>query len=219
MWLNDAANLFRSRMDPSRQHMIAPTCDEIMVDILQRFDPRPETSISLSSKTDEEMTVIPTINTIQDFSILLRYMFRQSALDNTNNLGRTALHLLCDVNRINSSEPAIMLLLDKFGCNTSIKDKHNARPIDMIIADRKGLGWPTGTRARETVLIERRPALLTDLVAQFSAEDRVATDTKRKLVMEDCVRRATYQSQELWDASKENDDGLFESVVMVVVVM
>ena len=43
LWLFEASQLFRQRMSPLVRHMIAPTCIEIMDDVLHRFDPRPET--------------------------------------------------------------------------------------------------------------------------------------------------------------------------------
>ena len=43
VWIHEAACMFREKMDPKVRHMLAPTCVEIMEDVLHRFDPRPET--------------------------------------------------------------------------------------------------------------------------------------------------------------------------------
>ena len=46
-WLHDCAVMFRAMCDPKPQAMLAHSCDEIMGDVLQRFDPRPETGMGI----------------------------------------------------------------------------------------------------------------------------------------------------------------------------
>lgn len=46
IWIHETACLFREKMDPKVRHMLAPTCVEIMEDVLHRFDPRPETGMT-----------------------------------------------------------------------------------------------------------------------------------------------------------------------------
>jgi ankyrin repeat protein len=142
-WLNDAANLFISLMDKDVIHMLAPSCPEIMDDVLARFDPRPESGIFLTGGVNGEQVFLKTISTGADLAVLLKCTFRQSALDTINNWKRTPLHLACDANHINSHEALILRMIDFHGCNVSMRDIHNRRPIDLLIKDKVLQNMPT----------------------------------------------------------------------------
>jgi ankyrin repeat protein len=142
-WLHDAANLFISKMDKDVIHMLAPSCEEIMEDVLARFDPRPESGIFLTSGVNGEQVFLKTVPTGADLAVLLKNMFRQSALDTINTWKRTPLHMACDANHINSHEALILRMIDFHGCNVAMKDIHGRRPIDLLIKDKVLQNMPT----------------------------------------------------------------------------
>ena len=143
VWLSDAANMMITLMDAGVKHMLAPSCEEIMNDVLHRFDPRPETGIFVTATTTGEQVFIKTIPSANELAVLLKYTFRQAALDSVNNWKRTALHLACDCNHIKSHEVLILRLVDYHGCNVNMVDIHGCKPIDLLIKDKVVVNQPS----------------------------------------------------------------------------
>ena len=203
VWLNDAANLFISKMDKDVIHMLAPSSDEIMEDVLQRFDPRPESGVFLTGGVNGEQIFVKTVSNPTDLAVLLKYTFRQSALDTINNWKRTPLHMACDANHINSHEALILRMIDFHGCNSTMKDIHGRRPIDLLIKDKVLQNMPTSTQVREELLIDRRAVELERLFGMFDAQDAERTRVRRKAIIDECIEEDGQMSERLWHCLRE----------------
>lgn len=202
LWLFEASQLFRQRMSPNVRHMIAPTCIEIMDDVLHRFDPRPETGIFVSTAIEDQLLFIPTIPSHVELAVLLQYMFRQSALDNTNNWNRTPLHLACDENTVASHRDVILLLVNKHGCNVMLKDIHNKTPYDLLVTDKSNPKAPSATSLREYLIYENRIPKTIEIMSQYEELDRKKLDEKREQILLDCIKRAEFMNTDLWEATR-----------------
>jgi ankyrin repeat protein len=217
-WLYEASVLFRTKMSPLVRHMIAPTCVEIMDDVLHRFDPRPETGIFVSTAIEDQLLFIPTIPSANELSILLQYIFRQSALDCTNSWNRTSLHLACDENTIASHREVILLLIHKYGCNVMLQDIHYNTPYDLLIntdqqlqqqatttsstsglSTRKG---PTATSLRESLIYDQRVPKILEIMKNFELIDRQKLDEKRREILQECRHRADEMNLDLWESTR-----------------
>ena len=82
VWLKDATLLFIQRMDPAVSMYLAPISDDIMADVLQRFDPRPETGIMMYNSLTADYTFVRTIANADALVVLLKYAFRQVTFEN-----------------------------------------------------------------------------------------------------------------------------------------
>lgn len=202
-WLAEAANLFRAKAHPKVQYMLAPAAEEIMTDVLNRFDPRPEAGALIMNSVSGKQVFIPTIPTSNDLSILLRYVFRQASIDPVNNWRRTPLHLACEMNKLTSHEQAIRLMIDSYGCNVTLRDMHNRRPIDLLIMDREFAQKPSATRVREEVLLFEREKTLKELSLQYAEEEARHTAKRRQHIVDDCAKRVMNPSADLWDVNRQ----------------
>ena len=54
----------------------------------------------------------------------------------------------------------ILLLVDHFGCNVNLTDRHGRRPLELLIQTKNVRGGPSATQLKEETLIERREAVL-----------------------------------------------------------
>ena len=221
LWLAEGANMFISKMAPDRKHLLGPVSEEIMKNVLLRFDHRPDSGIMATPSVEDKknkkdsitaggLIFIPIINNTREFGELLRYCFRQSSLDSCNSWGRTALHAACDVNIVNSREPVINVLIDKYGSNVYLKDRHGHTPYDLLVLERPNIaGMPSATTQREMLLFERRAEMIEELVKQFNDEDMQVVEKRRQEFLDICVSKAENLSQKLWlvtkDASKHKN--------------
>jgi ankyrin repeat protein len=202
-WLHEGSALFRNSMAENRKHMIAPTSEELMRDVLLRFDPRPETGIRISHGVDGGTLFIPTIPSPVELAVLLKYMYRQSALDNCNNMLRTPLHVACDENVVESHKAGILMLINKFGVNVLLKDYHGMTPFDLLVVDKQhSAKAPTSTAQREHLLYEIREEKVLGMIAKHEAEDRKGLEGRRQDVLDICIRSAHDMPEHLWDAAR-----------------
>jgi len=202
LWLCDAANYMHSLMDDNVKHMIALCSIEIMYDVLSRFDPRPESGIFISAEKGEQI-FIKCINTAQELSLLLRNIYRQTALDSINNWKRTALHIACDMNQINSHENIIYRLINYYGCNVNMKDIHDKRPIDLLIKDKFIINKPSATQIREELLIDQREIKLNELFLNYNNIDNNEIKKRQENVLQECIQRDNYITKRLWHCIRE----------------
>jgi hypothetical protein len=198
-WLHDAAIYFYQQVDKEVRYMVPLSCLEIMEDVLTRFDPRPETGIFVMHALRGEQIFIRTIPTPTELGILLRYVLRQAAVDMINNWHRTALHLACDANKINSHEAIILLLLDKYGCNVNLRDMHRRRAIELLIQDKIVRDNPSSTQAREETLLLKREDNLQAFFERIAKEDQELTMQRRKEILNSCVHRLDMMDSRLWN--------------------
>jgi hypothetical protein len=155
-WLGFASKIFCERMDPSVQHMVAPTEHvDIVKDVLTRFDPRPETGVSISVGLARNLKWHKTIPGGHELSILLKYLFRQTAIDIPNNMDRSPLHMAAERNNVSSHEDTIYMLTDRHGCNCWLRDMHGNRPIDLLMRDPKLTVGPSSTCERENLIMDQ----------------------------------------------------------------
>lgn len=201
-WLHDAAVLFVRKTDPEVRFMLPRSCKEIMDDVLLRFDPRPETGIFVTNVSGEQ-TFIKTIASPHDLGVLLKYIFRQAAIDSINRWHRTALHMACDANIIDSHRQIIFRLIDDYGCNVNLRDMHNRKAIDLLILDKVVQGGPSATQARESVIISRRQQELDRLFDELAALDRRRTEENRAVILAECIAREEKMDKRLWDCTRE----------------
>lgn len=199
-WLADANNVFIRKMDIDVRHMLAPSCSEIMIDVLQRFDNRPETGIFVSHKSGNKF--VRTIPTVADLIHLLRYMMRQSALDNINKWTRTALHLACDMNKVESHQQVILRLVDYHGANVHIRDIHGRTPMQLLIQDKDPGNNPSATKLREEAIIDRRESHLVTLFKAFDEEEKASMLKRQKKILDECIERENMMSKRLWEATR-----------------
>ena len=198
-WLHDCAVMFRALCDEAPGAMLSHCCPDIMWDVLERFDPRPETGVYVSTGTAGAQEFVPTIPSPVELAVLLRYVFRQAAVDAINGQKRTALHVAADSNKIDSHRDAVFTLIDDYGCNTSLRDSHNRRPIDLLMLDRHVPGVPTATQAREEFIFTQRQDKLEDLSESFALEEKKRHDVKRAQILEETNDLAHNMPFELWE--------------------
>lgn len=215
VWLAEGANLFISKMAPDRKHLLGPVSDEIMRNVLLRFDHRPDSGIMATPTADDKknkkesitaggLIFIPIINNTREFCELLRYCFRQSSLDCCNSWGRTALHQACDVNIVASREPVINLLIDKYGSNVYLKDRHGNTPYDLLILERPHIAdMPSATSQRERLIFESRAEAIDNVTKQFNEEDLQLVEKRRQDFLDVCISKAENLSQKLWLVTKD----------------
>lgn len=215
VWLAEGANVFISKMAPDRKHLLGPVSDEIMRDVLLRFDHRPDSGIMATPTVDDKknkkdsitaggLIFIPIINNTREFCELLRYCFRQSSIDSCNSWGRTALHTACDVNHIQSRDPVIALLADKYGSNVSLKDRHGHTPYGLLILERPHIAEsPSATSEREMLLFESRAEHIEKLAKEFNDEDLKVVERRRQEFLDICISKAENLSLKLWLVTKD----------------
>jgi ankyrin repeat protein len=199
IWLHDAAVLLTKLMDDNVKYMLPKSCKEIMEDVLERFDPRPETGIFINSDLSLGQTFIKTIPAPNELSILLKYVYRQACIDSINSWRRTALHLACDANKVNSHEQIIFLLVDKYGCNVNLKDMHKRKGIDLLIQDKTIRDMPTATKAREDLIIIRRQKKLDEFYDFFKQEEKKKIDQRHQEMLQECINRQDMMEERAWN--------------------
>ena len=86
-------------------------------------------------------------------------------MDSVNNLKRTCLHIACDKNQINSHQEIINLLVNTFGVNVTLSDRHNKNSMELLVGP-KTHGFqniPTASLQREEIIIERRDSIFQEI--------------------------------------------------------
>jgi ankyrin repeat protein len=202
-WLNDGALLLAQLMDEDVKFMLPRCCEEIMEDVLARFDPRPETGIFVTNDVTGKQVFIKAVANPNELSILLKYTYRQAAIDSINRFHRTALHMACDANKVNSHEKIIFRLIDTYGCNVNLKDMHTRRAIDLLIRDKIIRDMPSATEEREKLLMSRREADLHAIFESFDSIDRKRTEERRQNILDECIRRGNELEDRLWTSLRE----------------
>jgi hypothetical protein len=77
-WLGDAVEMFLSKVDPMpKKKLPLPNNPEIIQDVLNRFDPRPETGIFLYKGVNRDEIFVPTVMGSMELGVMIRYVFRQ----------------------------------------------------------------------------------------------------------------------------------------------
>lgn len=202
-WCHEAAEMFRSMMDKNVRHMLAPSCEEIAFDTLVRFDPRPETTAPIMNPITGRQIMIPIVPGPTELGIILRYIFRQAALDGVNRFKRTPFHVACDLNKLSSHEECINLLMNKHGCNLLMRDIHGRRPIELLIMDKAYSSKPSSTQAREEIINEERDARLEKVSSAFAKEEAEYALRRRQSILDDCIKRASELTFILWECTRE----------------
>jgi ankyrin repeat protein len=203
LWLSDTASKLRELCDKKVQFMLPQVSYDIMLDVLDRFDPRPETGVLLSVAVGNQINFIPTIPGPQELSILLRRAYYLASVDPVNNFKRTPLHLACDANHVDSHAKVIDLLVEKYGCNLLMKDRQGKTPIDMLIIERNVVNAPSATKAREDLLIESREVQLKQYSDMLLEEERISTQMRQQAIMNACIRRGEMISEQLWHVVRQ----------------
>ena len=178
--------------------MLPRSCREIMEDVLERFDPRPETGIFINSELSFANNFVKTIPTPAELSVLLKYVYRQACIDSINNWHRTPLHLACDANKVNSHEKIIMCLIDKYGCNVNLKDMHGRKALDLLIQDKTIREMPTATKAREDIFNNKRQEKLDDFYNQFKETERLKIERRHQEILQSCINREVIMDERIW---------------------
>ena len=204
VWMNDCTFMFTKHLDKDVVHMLAPSCQGITDDIMIRFDPRQETGcyVLKAFGVDNEQVFVPTVPSANELGIILKYVFKQSALDTTNYLGKSALHVACEANKTNSHEKVIEIMIDTHGCNVLLTDTYGRTPMQYLMADKEFANCPTGTVVREEILYEQRAEELAKISKIYFEKTRVVTEQRRQEILVDCIQRATDLSFEVWDSTK-----------------
>ena len=114
------------------------------------------TGVYVLSGADGSQEFVPTIPTPVELGVMLRYVFRQASLDSVNSWKRTALHVACDNNKVDSHARTIYQLIDVFGANTYLSDMHENRPMELLLLDRNFPGVPSATQVREEFILTKR---------------------------------------------------------------
>lgn len=202
-WLHDAALYFLQHTDDNVKYMVPRSCEEIMEDVLARFDPRPETGIIVTNEVTGDQDFIKTIPQPSDLSVLLKYTLRQAAVDMINKWRRTALHMACDANVISSHEKLIVLLIDVYGCNVNLRDMHKRRAIELLVQDKVIRNAPTSTQAREELLMSRREDNLNEFFIKIGEEDHQRTIERRANILNECIAREDMMDSRLWSCLRQ----------------
>lgn len=202
-WLKDASILFVNRMDPSVSQYIAPANDDIMADVLHRFDPRPETGIQIYDPLTSVHNFIPTISTPESLQVLLGYAFRQAAIDLGNNLKRSALHVACENNKIASHEKSIVMLIDVHGASCINKDKYGYSPLMLLIEDKRYANSPSASQIREEVIIKERESRLLELNTKLTGIEEAINAKRRQSVLDAAVSIVQNFNSFLWNVTRD----------------
>jgi ankyrin repeat protein len=197
-WLHESAVLLVQQLDPDVRYMLPRSCEEIMQDVLARFDPRRETGVFVTNDLTGEQIFVKTVANPADLTILLNYTYRQAAIDSINRFRRTALHMACDANIVNSHEKIIYRLVDFYGCNVLLRDMHTRRAIDVLVMDKIVRDRPSATESREKLLIARRENELKTIFSNFDEEDRLRTEERRQKILDDCIVRGITLDERVW---------------------
>jgi hypothetical protein len=128
---------------------------------------------------------------------------RQTACDSVNGLKKTALHLLCENNQLDSHAECIRILTEIYGCNCSIKDKLGYLPIQLLCTDKRFANNPTATRIREDYLVTVRNNELEDIADRHDEEDRLEHIELRNSIMNSCISCAERPSKSCWDIIRD----------------
>jgi hypothetical protein len=203
VWLHDAAILLVTLMDDNVKYMLPRSCIEIQEDVLLRFDPRPETGIFINADGSLNQIFVKTIPTFNELSILLKYVYRQAAIDSINHWRRTALHLACDANKINSHEKIIFSLIDKYGCNVNLCDMHKRKAIDLLIMDKIIRDMPSATQAREEMINIKREKMLQELYLQFTEEEKQKIENRHSYILDACIEKEGNMNERLWTCLRQ----------------
>jgi hypothetical protein len=198
-WLHEACVEFRKQMDKDVRRFIPHTSDLLKFDVLARFDPRPETGVFVTIPGTEQQEFVPTIPSPVELAVLMRFMFRQAAVDSINSMKRTALHVACDSNRVFSHESVIQRFIDVYGCNTQLRDSHGRRPIELLMLDREFAGKPSATREREEFFLHERQRRLQEFSDHHAEVDRQRNAARRAAILEECSKRSTEMLPVLWE--------------------
>lgn len=210
-WLDQAAVLLLAAMDPEIRPLLAvPGCNpQIFSDVLSRFDPRPETGVFKNVKSKRagqysSKLFVPTIDTSRDLCILLKECFRQAVLDSVNNMQRTCFHIACDLNQIASHEEIIASLVNVFGVNVRLLDRHGNKGIDLLVVNKpQGHGLiPSASALREEVLIEDREVILVKVSQDKKDMEKISDAQRRSDLLEDCCKRSQAMNSKMWEACR-----------------
>jgi len=191
-------------MDPHVSQYLAPISEDVMNDVLNRFDPRPETGIKMYNSQTAEYSFVKTIANADSLQILLGYAFRQSSIDSGNNWKRTALHLACDGNKINSHEKTILMLIDVHGASSIIKDRYGRAPMSLLIENRNFANSPSATREREEIIFKKREERLYELNMKLSAVEENINRERRQRILESCIEITNNFNSFLWNITRES---------------
>lgn len=202
-WLHECAVLFRKMCDTKPQSMIGHSSKEIMYDVLNRFDPRKETGVFVTSGAAGNQEFVPSIADPISLASMLRSVFRQAAIDGINNANRTALHLAADANRVDSHQSTIITLIDEYGCNSDLRDNHGYRAIDLLMLDRAFPGVPSSTQVREEYMYEQRDQTLNKISEYYTEQEHKRMEVTRAQIIESCACYTEDQSLDLWDVTRE----------------
>jgi hypothetical protein len=204
-WLGDASVLFCSRMDADVKHMVcSSTNKDIIHDILSRFDPRPETGIMIQEGKARDNVWHPTIPRGHELGVLLNYLFRQTATDNTNSWQRTPLHVAADQNQLDSHYETIKMLIDKQGCNVWLRDIHGKRAIDLLMMQRNyGPKTPSSTREKEEMIFEFREERLETLKKKFDGQEMEAALKEKYEVILEARSKVENMTDSVWNAVRD----------------
>ena len=203
-WLAEASILFIKYMDPDVSQYLAPGNEDIQRDVLARFDPRPETGIKMYNSFTAEWTFVPTIANAETLGILLGYVFRQSAIDTGNSWSRTALHLACEGNKVQSHENTIVMLIDVHGASTVMKDRYGSTPLHLLWMDRRFDSSVSATQNREEVIFNQRTEKLQILNSELQKVEDEMTDLRRNKVLIDARDITENMKEFLWNVVRES---------------
>lgn len=209
LWIADAASRFIQLMDPAVSHMVSRGSRPIMDDVLNRFDPRPETGIYIQDGVGGSQRFVPSVASPVELAALLRAFFRQSALDTLNNLKRSPLHVACDANRIDSHARVIFSLIDNYGSNIFLRDRHNRRPLDLLMLDRVYGNIPSSTQINEEIIEERRTKELDKLSEEYDELERERTAERRHNILAECKDLSMNCSFAVWEILREGSNECF----------
>jgi hypothetical protein len=176
-WTFEAAERIFATVKESELKMVGPPTKAIVNFVLERFDPDPDNGYWVGKKGNERW--VKTVQEPKHLIQILSYTFKHCLVDAVNTLGRTALHVACYENRCGSHADSIRVMVDLHRCNMSAKDMHIRSAYDMLLMERNRLGEPSGTALRESVITDRRQALVESLRADEIKREKVRATTQR----------------------------------------
>ena len=202
-WCFDAAVMFRQMVAPNVRIMLAPTSPEMVADVVSRFDPRPETTVPVFNAASGKQVQVPVVPGGAELAVILKYVFRASAIDPVNSWKRTPLHVACDLNMLKSHYETVRLLIDVHGSNVLLRDIHSCKPIDLLIKDKYFQMMPSATQQKEEIINEERDLLLAEISAAFDRDEAAYAKRRRQYILDDCTSRAQKLTFLSWEASRE----------------
>ncbi|CAM9256179.1 unnamed protein product [Ascophyllum nodosum] len=202
-WIYGAVLWCREQMDEDKRHLLQEPGRELVGFVARRFDPDPEAGFWQLNE-GQPPTFVPSVAEPWHLSEMIRDIFRLAVCGSRDNRGWTVLHQACFENRISSHEETIRVLVDFHQLNLFQVDINNKLAIDLLLAFDNGRpNIPSGSREKESLLMEQRKGILAEDRKRQDAEKEEEKERCRIKMLEGIRKKAVDMDSKLWLITQE----------------